>query len=247
MKPFKSTDGQHVEFLDDRFYQVGEDTFFPSVTTILQTYPKGPAFLQWIKDVGNSAKQIAERAAESGTKVHNAAADLIAGEELIWDDHVHSFEEWNGILRFADFYTKFKPKILASEVTTISHKYKYAGTLDIVCEIDGKTYLLDIKFGNAIYDTYYFQLAAYKQSWEENGGVLIDEMGILWLKAKTRSEGKKGSMQGISWQVVKPKDSYERLLEIFLKTLDIYTYENPESKPKNLVLPAKIKLDVPKI
>ena len=242
MKPLKSTDGQHVEFLDERFYQVGEGEFYPSVTTILNVYPKGPAFLQWIKDVGNSAKLIAERAAISGTKVHKAAENLIQGEELIWDDNEHSLQEWEGILRFVDFYKRFAPKILASEATTISHKYKYAGTLDLVCEIDGETWLADLKFGNAIYPTYFFQLAAYKQSWEENGGAKIDKMGILWLKAHTRTVGKKGSIQGVSWQMVQPKDSYERLLEVFLKTLDIYVYENPESKPKNLILPCKIKL-----
>jgi len=242
MKPFKSTDGQHVQFLDHRYYQVGEDEYVPSVTTILDVYPKGPAFLQWIKDVGNNAKQIAERAAESGNKVHRAIEALVKGEELVWDDKEHSLSEWDGILRFVDFYTRFQPKVLASEVTTISYKYKYAGTLDLVCEINGRVYLLDAKFGNAIYPTYFFQLAAYKQSWEENGNPQIDEIGILWLKANTRTEGKKGTMQGVGWQVVKPKDSYERLWEIFLKTLEIYNYENPESKPKNLVLPARIKL-----
>ena len=242
MKPLQTSDGQHLEFLDSRYYQVGEDTFYPSVTTILDTYPKGPAFTNWLKDVGHSAKIIAERAAESGTKVHKAAEKLIAGEELVWDDHVYDLSEWEGVLRFVNFYTKFAPKVIASEVTTISHKHGYAGTLDLVCEIDGEVFLIDLKFGNAIYQTYYFQLAAYKQSWEENGGQHIDKMGILHLKAQTRTEGKKGSIQGIGWNIVQPKESYERLLEIFLKTKDIYDYENPESKPKNLVLPARVKL-----
>jgi len=242
MKPLRTTDGQSITWLDSRYYEIGEGEYVPSVTTILSLYPKGPAFEQWLRDVGNSAKQIAERAAESGNKVHKAAELLIQGEELVWDDKEYNLTEWEGVLRFVDFYTRFTPKVLASEVTTISHKYKYAGTLDLVCEIDGANWLLDIKFGNAIYPTYFFQLAAYKQSWEENGNPQIDEIGILWLKANTRTEGKKGTIQGKSWQVVKPKDSYERLWEIFLKTLEIYNYENPESKPKNLVLPARVKL-----
>ena len=50
------------------------------------------------------------------------------------------------------------------------------------------------------------QLAAYRQSWEEtNPDHKIDEMGVLHLKAATRTEGKPPAMQGKSWQVVKPK------------------------------------------
>jgi len=234
---------KQVHFLDERFYNVGDEQYYPSVTTILDLYPKGPAFSQWLKDVGNNAKIIAERAAESGSKVHEACERLVNGEELEWDDNKYDLNEWQGVLRFYDFVSRFEPEWEAVEVTTISHKYRYAGTIDLVCKFGDKTWLLDIKFGNAIYDTYFMQLAAYRQSWNEtNPDHQIDEMGILWLKANTRTEGRKGAVQGVGWQLVKPKDTYERLFEIFKHVLDIYYFENPDPKPKNLVLLSKIKL-----
>jgi hypothetical protein len=165
------------------------------------------------------------------------------GEELIWDDHLYDFNEWNGVLRFVDFATRFKPEFEAVEVTTISYKHKYAGTLDIVCKIDEWRWMLDIKFGNAIYDTYYFQLAAYKQSWEEtNPDNLIDKIGVLHLKAATRTEGKGKVMQGKGWKVEEPKDEYKILLEQFNNALSIYNYKNPDPRPKNLILPSVVKL-----
>ena len=243
MKRFDDIKNKQVHFLDERFYEAREGVFYPSVTTILDMYPKGPQFAQWLKDVGNNAKIIAERAAEAGTKVHNACERLMNGEELVWDDREWDFNEWSGILRFVDFATRFKPEWIAVEVQTFSEKYRYAGTLDIVCKINGETFLLDLKFGNAIYITYFMQLAAYKQSWEEtNPDHPIDKMGILHLKAATRTEGKPPAMQGKGWKIEFPKDSYEKLFHMFENTLEIYYFDNPDPRPKNLVLPSVVKL-----
>lgn len=243
MRRFEDTKGQRIHFLDERFYLHENGQYYPSVTTILNVYPKGPAFLQWVKDVGNNAKMIAERAAESGTKVHQACEHLINGRELIWDDKTYSLEEWRGILRFYDFASRFNPVWEASEVSTFSLKYKYAGTIDIICKIGDVRYLIDIKFGNAIYTTYFLQMAAYRHSWDEqNPDYKIDEMGILHLKAATRTEGKKGDMQGAGWKLEAPKETYQRLFEIFHRTLQIYYFENPDPKPKNLTLPSVVKL-----
>jgi hypothetical protein len=243
MRKFEDLKNKRVHFLDERFYEVGDNVFYPSVTTILGEYPKGTPFETWLKDVGHGAKAIADRAAESGTKVHDAAEKLMHGEEILWDDKHYDFNEWNGVLRFVDFATRFNPQAEAVEVTTISRKHKYAGTLDLVCVIDDTRWLLDIKFGNALYDTYYFQLAAYKQSWEEtNPDHPIDRMGILHLKAATRTAGKGKTMQGKGWKVEEPKDSYDILLDQFNHALGIYYYKNPDPRPKNLILPSRVKL-----
>lgn len=243
MRKFEDLKNKRVHFLDDRFYEVDDNVFYPSVTTILSSYPKGPQFEMWLKDVGHGAKGIAERAAESGTKVHDAAEKLMNGKELIWDDHVYNFEEWNGVLRFVDFATRFTPEWEAVEVVTLSKKHKYAGTLDIVCKIGDVRWMLDIKFGNAIYPTYYMQLAAYKHSWEEtNPDHPIEKMGVLHLKANTRTEGKGKVMQGKGWKIEEPKDSYEKLFDMFRHAHEIYNYENPDPRPRNLILPSHVKL-----
>jgi len=218
--------------------------YYPSVTTVLDAvYPKGQQFMEWIKSVGYNSSIIADRAAESGSKVHDAIYRLDEGAELEWDDARFSMEEWSGILRFKDFYDRFKPKDIAHETMIYSHKYRYAGMADKVCEIDGKTWLIDYKFGNAIYQTYWLQITAYKNAWNEiHPNMPVEEIGILHLKAATRTEGKKGTIQGVGWKLDTPSESHDRLFEIFLKTLDIYYFENKDPRPKNLIYPSKIKL-----
>jgi len=229
-----------VEFLDERFYVVG-DKYYPSVTTILENYPKGPQFLQWIKDVGNQARVIAERAAESGSKVHNAIEMLLSGAELVWDDKVYNEMEWLGVNRFMDFHTRFKPIPIGVEVNVFSKKHGYAGTADLPCEIDGEVWMIDHKFGNAIYSSYWLQIAAYKQAWEEQGNKKIDRMGILHLKAKTRGP-RDGKMQGKGWQMVEPPKSFEHHWEVFLAVKKIWDEEHPDAKPRNRIYPSKLKI-----
>ena len=228
-----------IEFLDERYYKTGEDEYAPSVTFILESYPKGPNFAQWLKDVGNNAKMIAERAAESGSKVHNAIESLIAGNELIWDDSRYNETEWLGILRFYDFFTWKRPEVLGCEIQVVSAARTYAGTCDLVCKFDGEAWLLDHKFANAIYPTYYLQLAAYRAALEERG-VKIDRMGVLHLKAATRGRGK--YIQGNGWKIEEPDKSYEHLLKVFNSVLQIHQEEHPESKPRNRIYPSTIKL-----
>ena len=69
-------ESKQINVLDNRYYTLDEIDYFPSVTTILEVFPKGFGFNQWLKDVGNNASEIADRAATSGTKVHDACDAL---------------------------------------------------------------------------------------------------------------------------------------------------------------------------
>ena len=49
------TKKEQITFLDSRFYRTVSGLFIPSVTTVLDAYPKGAAYFQWIKSVGEDA------------------------------------------------------------------------------------------------------------------------------------------------------------------------------------------------
>jgi hypothetical protein len=51
--------------------------YYPSITHVLQAYPKGKHFEDWLKKVGNSAEWIVKKAAEEGTKVHEMIEDIL--------------------------------------------------------------------------------------------------------------------------------------------------------------------------
>jgi hypothetical protein len=76
-------ESKQINFLDQRFYQ-RNDKYYPSITRVLQCYPKGKFFEGWLKDVGWSAEHIARRAAETGTKTHDLIERYLQGEKLEW-------------------------------------------------------------------------------------------------------------------------------------------------------------------
>ena len=242
MKPIINEETERIEFLDERFYKVGEDKYYPSVTHILNLYPKDVAFDEFLMDYGRDARIKRDKAAESGTKVHNAIESGLSGVELNWDGENYTKEEWEGILRFEDFKKKFEVKPVAFEITVISHKYEYAGTLDLICNINNELWLIDYKFANAIYEENFHQVSAYVKAFEEqNEGYKIQKAGVLHLKAKTKGY-REGKIQGAGWQLKEVPGTFDFHFGLFMKTFDIYKYKNPNAKPKNLSYPTKIKL-----
>lgn len=239
-----SEDNKQINVLDQRFYRRNEQ-YYPSVSSILNYFPKNQFFHAWLKDVGHNSDIIAARAAAEGTQVHNAIDRFLNGEEIKWiDDNgraEYSLEVWKMILKFADFWNTHKPELIATEYHLFSDTHEYAGTTDIIVKLNNQVWLLDIKTSNSLHTSYDLQLAAYAVAWNETHNTLIERTGILWLKASTRGEGKKDAIQGKGWQL-KPSDGIATNFEMFKKIYDIYKLENPEFKPITELLPTSIKL-----
>lgn len=236
---------KQITFKDQRFYTLNDLEFYPGSTTILEIYPKGFGFNQWLKDVGNNAEQIADRAAASGTKIHKATERLKDGEELIWDD-THSIEEWEMLCKFASFWREAKPILIANEVSLCSPELGYGGTIDQVLSINGKNWIIDTKTSNYIHTTHELQIASYAKLWNEfNPNHPVEKTGILWLKANTRTDKidfGKDIMQGKGWQVKTFERGYEDAFKVFQHAQAIWREENPSYRPANLIYPLTIKL-----
>ena len=239
-------DLKQINFLDRRVYKRGERVFYPSVTTILQYMPKNKFFDNWLKDVGHNADLILRKAGKEGTQVHEAAEKLVLGEEISWMDDYgnakYSQIVWEMILKFADFWKTHKPKLISSEQFIWSDEHKYAGTADIVCEMDGEIWLLDLKTSNALHRAYDLQLAAYAKGMEEVRGQKIDRTGIIWLKASSRGPSKqKGVYQGKGWKI-KVVDEIEKNFDLFTTIYKLYKLDNPTTEPIYQSYPTTIKI-----
>ena len=237
---------KQINFLDRRVYKRGEGVFYPSVTTILQYMPKNKFFDNWLKDVGHNADLILRKAGKEGTQVHEAAEKLVLGEEISWMDDYgnakYSQIVWEMILKFADFWKTHKPKLISSEQFIWSDEHKYAGTADIVCEMDGEIWLLDLKTSNALHRAYDLQLAAYAKGMEEVRGQKIDRTGIIWLKASSRGPSKqKGVYQGKGWKI-KVVDEIEKNFDLFTTIYKLYKLDNPTTEPIYQSYPTTIKI-----
>jgi hypothetical protein len=238
---------QQITLLDSRFYKIGEE-FYPSVTTILTHFPKDKFFETWVKDVGHNADLIIRRAGDEGTEVHKAVEEILAGEELHWIDERgyfnYNLEVWKMILKFVDFWTTHKPKLLHSEVFVHSKELRTGGTVDLIVEIDGEVWILDLKTSNAVYKSYEIQTAVYRECWNELYEEKVTRTGILWLKASTRGPDKTGKkIQGAGWEIKFPKSTQEDNIETFKNLYKIYKIVNPDDKPYSEKYPNIIKLD----
>ena len=237
---------EQITFLDRRVYKKEEGVYYPSVTTVLQYMPKNKFFDNWLKDVGHNADLIMRKAANEGTAVHEAVEDLIAGREITWMDDFgnakYNLVVWQMILRAAEFFQKHKPTVIAAEEFTFSDKYKYAGTADLIVEMDSERWLLDVKTSNNLHRSYDLQLAAYAKAWEEMFGQKIDRTGILWLKSSKRGPSKKeGVYQGKGWEV-KQIDKIDENFALFQTIYDLYKLDNPVTEPIYNSYPTKVKL-----
>jgi len=101
---------------------------------------------------------VRDRAALRGTEVHNLAEKVVHGEEVEVPDHLAGHLE-----AYIQFLDDFQVVPVLVEKAVFSRSYKYAGTFDLVAEINGIRWLLDIKTNaSGVYAETALQLAAYR-------------------------------------------------------------------------------------
>lgn len=226
-----------ITFLDSRFYYTPSGGYVPSVTTILDAYPKGFGFYEWLKKNGEDSDEIRDEAGHRGSIVHDMTERYDKGEEVSLFDANGSIAvkigEWSMFERYVQFRNRFPFELLVNEEEFVSEQLGYAGTVDRLIDFNGKLTLLDIKTSNSIYNHYWLQTASYVDLVEAKMGIEIQQTAILWLNAKTRSDGKKGDVQGTGWQMLThnlQEISHDR--ELFVATKKLWDVENASLKPK---------------
>jgi len=243
-----SEHAKQITLQDQRYYQRDIGVFYPSVTYVLSYFPKNKFFETWMKDVGHNADVIMRKAADEGTMVHTGIEQMLKGEELRWieDNGFVNYptEVWRMILKFGQFWNTYKPSLIASECHLFSDAYKFAGTGDIVCEINGENWLIDIKTSNSLHRSYDLQTAAYAQAWNETHNVEVTRRGILWLKSSKRGADKSGrKIQGDGWELKESEKTLQEDFELFKLAYKLFELENQEMLPASETLTNFIKLE----
>ena len=199
------------------------------------------------KKVGYSADWIVRKAGEEGTQVHEMIEDYLNGKELNFlssnDNPVYNPDVWQMFLKFVEWWEKYTPTLIETEVHLFSDKLKVAGTCDLICEIDDELWLIDFKTSNHIQTTYELQTAVYTQCYEECYGKKVEKQGILWLKSSKRKAAK-DKMQGKGWEIVTPKRTQEENIDIFKTVKKLFDLENPNHNPIFTEFKTKVKRDL---
>lgn len=101
------------------------------------------------------------RAADIGTRVHEAIESLITGAARppLADD------EKPRMMWFDEFVKDYRPTFIAAEASIYNRTHGYAGTFDALMMIEGVSLplMLDVKTGKAVYHEAALQLSAYRR------------------------------------------------------------------------------------
>ena len=229
-----------ITFLDTRYYLTQDNDYVPSVTTYLEAYPKSAQFYEWLKSVGKDADVIRDEAGRRGSNVHSLTERYDRGEEIsLLDEHGYigyKLSEWNMFERYVEFRKNYETSVIHNELNLVSASLRMGGTIDRVMQVNGQLLLIDIKTSNSLHPHYWLQVAAYEKLLKYKFDQTIDGIAILWLNAKTRTNGKGEAVQGKGWQLSIENDAYkiEKYWRQFQACQELWNAENEESKPKEL-------------
>lgn len=167
---------------DHRYYFNGRGPL-PSVTTILDIMSK-PALMtwkakeaaraiirsipsilpeeEWIRYALAEADKKRNDSARIGTGIHHLA-DMVARDDEKAEKAFEMPEEW---IPYMEAWKAFLGRYSASSIVSSEHmvwsEWGYAGTYDLIMQIDNELWLIDIKTGGGPYPEWALQLAAYR-------------------------------------------------------------------------------------
>lgn len=153
-----------------------EDGFwFPRVTAICEVVAK-PGMEKWLADSGSYELMLQKRKKilDWGSAIDKAVKDIFKGEKFKTNHLIAPSLE-----AFLNWFGKHKIVFFAADKKVVSKKHRYAGTSDIVAEIDGKFGILDIKSSSNFWDEHFMQTAAYCQAFNENESEKVKTHWIL--------------------------------------------------------------------
>ena len=157
-------------------------------------------------------------AAILGSSVHSII-EKIAKQE---PHKVPTDEEQPFVDAFLSFMEKYNPKFIESESTVFSNKYGYAGTMDAMVVINGKTYVLDTKTGKGVWPEAALQLVRIRHA-DFFGRADGREDAI-----PTCDGGLVLHLRPAGYKVI-PVDTGAEVFDTFLSALDIFRWANIDS------------------
>lgn len=201
--PIKFTPGRHLYRLDGKPVM--------GVTTLLSKGLPKPALVRWsantvaayVADNPDAVDQLRamgrepmyaalkgipwserDKAAARGTEVHAFGEQVVHGTEVEVPEHIAGHVE--GYVKFLD---EHKVSPVLTEKMVANRQHWYAGTFDLVADIGGVRWLLDIKTSKGVYGETGLQLAAYRNAefWQDDDGneqpmPEVERLGVLHVR-----------------------------------------------------------------
>src|SRR3990167_2550725 len=149
-------------FMDANGYVI-DGLWYPRVTAIVSIKAK-PALYKYYAGLPDfkTGEARKDKSAEEGTLLHETIEAILKNENPIVTDSIKS-----AIAAFQNFYRSHNITVHKIEERVVSKKHWYAGTMDVLAEVDGKLGVLDIKTSYSIFRDFSIQTSAYVEALKE--------------------------------------------------------------------------------
>ena len=166
-----------------RMYDCGSNAY-PSVTSII-SFVSREKFASWRAKVGNDvANKITKQATNRGTDLHYLF------EMYLQNKDVKQYDQYNKPLiqymfNFAKPFIDLRlNNIYQQETPMYSDKLCLAGTVDLICEVDGELAIVDFKTSKKEkpeewLEDYFVQLSAYWAMFSEKTGIVPKKLVVF--------------------------------------------------------------------
>ena len=172
-----------------RYYQVDGKVSYPSVTSVI-SFISREKFASWRAKVGEKeANRKTKHATSRGTKLHRVF------EEYLQNGDYKSLDEYQVPLVNLMFNSAKKDldsrlsNIYQQETNMYSDRLCLAGTVDLICDVDGEMAIVDFKTSEKTkpeewLEDYFVQLSAYWAMFSEKTGVVPKKL-VVFLVAES--------------------------------------------------------------
>jgi len=155
-------------------YKLKSGTIVPGVTTVISNLGWNKNVLvAWARRLAIEEidpEKVKYEASEIGTLTHyliecdstGEKADTSGFSQKVIDVAKNAFN------CYLQWKSKHRIEYLQSELQLVSEKYKFGGTADRVCLLDGELSVLDWKTSNGLYPEMKIQIVAYQHLYQEN-------------------------------------------------------------------------------
>ncbi len=229
-------------FMDANGYVI-DDVWYPRVTSIVSIKAK-PALYMFYAGLPDykTGEAIKSKSAEEGTMLHETVEAILRKEPIVIPDQVKPATN-----AFLDFYKNNELIAHKIEERVVSKKHHFAGTMDVLAELNGVMGVLDIKTSMAIYRDYSMQTSAYIEALSEDKTLppltrwilrLDQSRHCLKCSATMRDKGGREKIRGEKikceheWGPMKGEvelkelNTFDADIKAFLACKDLWTWEN---------------------
>jgi hypothetical protein len=149
--------------------------WYPRVTSICSIIAK-PGLEKWLANHGSFfvMQKRRQKITDWGNMIDSLVKKLLQGNKIIIPS-----EAAPSIKAFLDFKERYNIDFIASDIKVKSEKNIYMGTLDVLCKIDNKKGILDIKTSVDFWDEQFLQTAAYFEAYNEKEKEKVETHWIL--------------------------------------------------------------------